>query len=243
MEINLVDENVGLEDPYLVEGFPGVGLVAKIAADYIVQRLDMQLYAEVFSEDAPSVTVFEKGELQSSIRIYASEEHDLLVLKSDAPVSSEDTDIMEGLNEWMEENGITPLYQLGIPVQKKQEEPEVRGVFSGDASEVIDKADIQRPQGFGIVSGPTGGLLEKAIMRDLNAVGLTVKSDPQFPDPDAARKLIEEGISQITGISIDTANLKQSAEEIKEKKQKLVKQMQEAEDHEKSQAYPSEMYV
>lgn len=244
MELVKTGKEFALEDPYLVEGFPGVGLVAKIAADYIVDVLDMELYAEIHSDQAPAVTVFEEGgELRSAIRVYASEEEDLMVLKCDAPVSSSASELLADLNDWMQEEGILPIYQLGIPVKQRPDNSTVRGVFSGDASEVLEVSDIQRPGSFGIIAGPTGGLLEKAIRRDMDAIGLTVESDPKFPDPAAARELIENGVEPITGIDIDTEILQKEADQIRQKKKQLAKQMQEAEDHETSQAFPSEMYV
>lgn len=244
MEVNYLEEDIDLEDPYLVEGFPGIGLVAKIAADHIVRQLDMDLYAEIYSEETSSVTVFDgDGSLRSAVRVYASEKENLLVLKSDAPVSSDASELMQDLNEWMQEEGIQPVYQLGVPVNQKPQEPKVKGVYTGDAEKTVKNTGLQEPDGFGIVAGPTGGLLERALEMDLGAVGLTVEADPQFPDPLAAKKLIDQGVKPITGIEIDTRELKESAEEIRERKKQLAQQIQEAEDHEKSQAYPSEMYV
>lgn len=244
MEVNYINEDIELDSPYLVEGFPGIGLVAKIAADHIVDKLDMEIYAEIYSDETSSVAVFEgDAALRSAIRIYADEENNLLVMKSDAPVSSDASELMEELNEWMQEEDIEPVYQLGVPVNQKPEQPTVRGVYSGEADETLRKAGLNTPTGFGIVAGPTGGLLEKALEMDLNAVGLTVESDPQFPDPLAAKRLIDQGIEPITGIKIETRELKESAEEIRERKKQLAQQIQQAEEHEKSQAYPSEMYV
>lgn len=244
MEVNYLDESIELNNPYLVEGFPGIGLVAKIAADHIVRQLDMDLYAEIYSDQTSSVTVFDgDGALRSAIRIYASEEENLLVLKSDAPVSSDASSLMQELNEWMQKNGIRPLYQLGVPVNQKPQNPEVKGVYTGSAEKTVRNAGLKEPDGFGIVAGPTGGLLERALEMEIDAVGLMVESDPQFPDPLAAKKLIDQGVKPITGVDIDTQQLKDSAEEIRERKKQLAQQIQEAEDHEKSQAHPSEMYV
>lgn len=243
MQVNHI-EGMELDRPYLVEGFPGVGLVAKIAADHLVEELEMELYAEIYSDRTSSITVFEKGgELRSAIRIYGSEEHNLLVLKSDAPVSGDASELMEELNDWMQEEDITPIYQLGVPVNQKPDEPQVNAVYSGDAESIVDESGLEKPPGFGIISGPTGGLLEKALEKDMDSVGLTVESDPQFPDPFAAKKLIDDGVQKILGFEIDTRQLEESADKIRERKKQLAQQIQQAEDHEKSQAYPSEMYV
>lgn len=243
MEVQIINE-MEFDDPYLVEGFPGVGLVAKIASDYIVEKLDMDLYAQFHSEQTPSMAVFEDDyELRAAVRIYGSEEHNLLVLKSDAPVSSGAGKFLANLNQWMDENSITPIYQLGIPAQTADEEKKLFGASTGGKGPELEKLDINKPPGFGIITGPTGGLLKKAIRHEIPALGLAVTSDPKFPDPLAAKKLIDEGVKPVTGLDIETQQLEESSEMIKKQKERIAQQVQEAEDHETSQAYPTEMYT
>jgi uncharacterized protein len=69
-----------------------------------------------------------------------------------------------------------------------------------------------------------------------------VESDPQFPDPAAARQLITKGIEPLTGVSIDTKNLVDRAEEIREQKERLAKRMKEAGEAESTQAQPLRMF-
>lgn len=241
MDVQIIN-NMEFEDPYLIEGFPGVGLVAKIASDYLIEKLDMILYAQIHSKDAPNLAVFENDYmLKSAIRIYGSEKHDLLVLKSDTPISSDKDDLFLDLNQWMGEKNITPIYQLGIP-SSSEEDKKLFGTSTGENNHVLENLGINKPPGFGIITGPTGGLLKKAIELDISSIGLAVTSDPQFPDPLAAKKLIDDGIKPITGIEVDTQELQESSEMIKEQKQKIAKQVREAEDHKTSQAYPTEMY-
>jgi uncharacterized protein len=70
---------------------------------------------------------------------------------------------------------------------------------------------------------------------------LIVESDPRFPDPEAARVLLVEGIEPLAGVEVDTDDLVDRGEEIREAKERLAKRMQEGGD-ESTQARPLGMY-
>ena len=57
-----VQEDVDVTAPSLIEGFPGVGLVGKIAADHSVAEFDMTHYANVHCDGLPSVAVYREGD-------------------------------------------------------------------------------------------------------------------------------------------------------------------------------------
>ncbi|MFC6724613.1 PAC2 family protein, partial [Halobium palmae] len=71
--------------------------------------------------------------------------------------------------------------------------------------------------------------------------GLVVESDPQFPDPEAARVVITDGIGPLTGVDVPTDDLVEHAEEIRDAKERLAARMREA-DEESTQARPLGMY-
>jgi uncharacterized protein len=233
-----------LSAPTLVEGLPGVGLVGKIAVDHLVEEFDMAHYANVHCEGIPRVVVYQEGEskLAPPIRLYADAEHDLLALQSDVPISPQAArEFAECIGGWYDDMAITPLFLSGLPAEKDENPPALTGVASGDAEGRLREADIDVPNETGLVSGPTGALLAHAVETDRDAMGLIVESDPQFPDPEAARIIITEGLRPLTGIDVPTDDLVDRAEEIRQAKQNLAQRMQQA-DEESSQARPLRMY-
>ncbi|MDY6778346.1 MAG: PAC2 family protein, partial [Candidatus Nanohaloarchaea archaeon] len=92
------------------------------------------------------------------------------------------------------------------------------------------------------IAGPVGSLLSKTLERGMEAAALVVESDANFPDPDAARAIIDEGIEPLTGIEVDTSELHESAENIKQQKQELIDRLQQMQDDHSTEAYPREMY-
>ena len=233
-----------LAEPTLVEGLPGVGLVGKIAVDHLIQEFDMTHYANVHCEGIPRVVVYQEGDakLAPPVRLYADADHDLLALQSDVPISPQAArEFAECLAGWYEDMAITPLFLSGLPAEKDETPPALTGVAAGDGAARLREADIDVPRETGLVSGPTGALLAHAVETDRDAMGLIVESDPQFPDPEAARIIITEGIQPLTGIEVPVDDLVDRAEEIRQAKQNLAERMQGAEE-ESSQARPLRMY-
>lgn len=260
-----VQNEIDLDEPTCIEGLPGVGLVGKIAADHIIDTFDMTYYAAIRCSGLPPVAIYhnEESELKPPVRLYADAERDLMVLHSDIPIAAESREAFaECVIEWGASNDVTPVFLSGLPQEQGQEQaadasesglgiggggsgdgsrersPELFGVATGDGNAHLDRAGIVPPKQSGAMSGPTGALLHEALNRDLTSVGLVVEAHPQFPDPKASKVLLDHGISPITGIDIDTAELVDQAEEIQTARQRLAKQMQQAKTEESSQATP-----
>jgi uncharacterized protein len=223
----------------LVEGLPGAGLVGKIAADHLVDSFEMAQVGAVHCDGLPDVAVYhrENPTVLSPVRLYADPDRELIVLQSDVPVSpSQARDFAGCVTAWLDSRDVTPLYLSGLP-EGKEDVPELYGVSTGGAGERLEAAGIAPPDQGGVISGPTGALLAHAGRASLAAVGLVVETDPQFPDPEAARKLISGGIEPLADIEVPTDALVEKAEEIRDAREQLAKRMQEAED-ESSQAQP-----
>ncbi len=237
-------EEVPLEDPILVEGFPGVGLVGKIAADHLIETYEMLHYANVHCEGLPRVATYAAadGSLRTPVRLYADPETGLLVLQSDVPVHPAAAVEFAGcLAGWIDEEAVLSVYLSGLARERDASPPELYGVTAGAGDPRVAAADLEAPPESGLVSGPTGAMLADALERDASAVGLIVESDPQFPDPEASSTLIEKGIDPIAGIDTPIEGLTDQAEEIRDAKEAFARRMQQASE-ESSQAEPLKMY-
>ncbi|WP_256298483.1 proteasome assembly chaperone family protein [Haloarchaeobius salinus] len=233
-----------IDGAMLVEGMPGVGLVGKIATDHLVEEFDMELYGTVHCESLAPIGVYHEGEreLLPPVRLYAAPDEDLVALQSDIPVNSaavaEFADCLVG---WLENENVTPVFLSGLPAEKSGV-PELFGISTGGAGDLLDDIDIDLPPENGVVSGPTGAFLNEAGEAGLDGVGLVVQSNERFPDPEAARVLIEHGIGPLTDIEVDISELVDHAEEIRKQKEKLAEKMRQAKDEESSKAQPLRMY-
>lgn len=244
--ISVRTKGIGLDEPTLVEGFPGVGLVGKIAADHLVDAFEMDHYADIHCDSLPPVAAYgsDDPELRTAVRLYADGDDDLAVLQSDVPVApSAAKSVAACLADWLDEHAVTPVYLSGRPAEKGDEPPALYGVSAGDGDALLADAGIEAPGEPGLISGPTGALLHEAVESGRTAVGLVVETDPRFPDPEAANVLLTGGVGPLTGLSIPTDDLVDRAEEIREAREQLAQRMQGPEEAEAStQAQPLRMY-
>ncbi|MBS3760501.1 proteasome assembly chaperone family protein [Halodesulfurarchaeum sp.] len=243
----VLNHDVDLDRPKMIEGLPGVGLVGKIATDHIIETLDMDAVGYVACDGLPKIAIYGEGEhdVGTPVRIYATETRDLLALQSDVPVSRQTApNFAETLVDWIDQVEAFPLFLSGLALEEAKPDrlPAVFGVATGEAADQLEANNIQPPEERGAIGGPTGALVNRAHHCALDSCGLIVESDPQFPDPAAARQLIANGIEPIADISVPTDDLVGRAEEIRTQKEALAKRMQQASEEESSQAQPLRMY-
>ena len=235
---------VDLEEPALVEGFPGLGLVGKIATDHLIDELGMAYHASIHCEGLPLLGTYQADDrtIRPPVRIYVSESANLYCLQSDTPVSAGAVrSVADCLTAWIEDRDATPIYLSGLPAERDGE-PSMFGVATGDAGSKLDEHGLDGPDEAGAVSGPTGALLNRAAANEQPAIALVVESSPQFPDPEAARVLVEDGIGPIADVDVDVSELVEHAADIRRQREELAKQMREVTREESSQARPMQMY-
>jgi uncharacterized protein len=232
-------DDIEFDSPVLVEGLPGAGLVGKIAADHLVEELEMDYYGSIRCDGLPEVAVYEgeQSDVRPPVRLHADGDRDLIVLQSDVPVSpTQAGGFADCVTNWLEDNGVFPLYLSGLP-EEKNGVPELYGVATGAGHDELDDAGIVPPRESGIITGPTGALIDNANEAGLDSVGLIVQTEAQFPDPEAARVLLEHGIEPIADVDVDTETLLDRADEIQEAREELAQRLHEA-DEESTQAQP-----
>lgn len=236
-------DDLGVESPYLVEGLPGVGLVGKIAADHLVSEWDMRHVATCRCDGIPDVAIYSEGErgVMGPVRIYADTDRNILALQSDVPVSPQAaTEFASCITGWFRATDVTPIYLVGLATEKDGV-PALYGVGVGAGADQLADHDIDPPSETGMVSGPTGALMAEAERTGLDSLALVVEANARFPDPEAARILLTQGISRIADLDVNTDQLVDQAEEIADAREKLAKRMEEA-TQESSQAQPVGMY-
>jgi len=228
-----------LDSPTLVEGLPGAGLVGKIAADYLIEQLEMDHVADVRCDGLPRVAVYRGDDpaTRAPVRLHADETRDLLVLASDVPVSpSAAPEFADCVSGWLADHDVFPVYLSGL-TEEKDGVPEVYGISTGDAADRLAAANVSAPPDGGVVSGPTGALLARTDELGLPSICLIAQTEGQFPDPEAARAILDGSIGPLADEEFDTETLIERAEEVRAARERLAQQLQNADD-ESSKAQP-----
>ena len=230
--------------PTLVEGLPGLGMVASIAVDQITTQLDLEQHGRIVSDDLPPVASFSDGRVRDPVRVYAGEDPAVMTLQSDVPVPPR---AVESLSECImtdvAEEFDRAVLLAGAPAESEDEVGDVVGVATTDRLErALADADIELADGTGIIGGVTGALLAACYESDVPAAVLVVRSNPYIPDPAAARAVIEDALEPLVDFDIDTRELLEQAEEIQAQKRRIAEQLQEYQQSEGTQPSTPSMY-
>ena len=74
-EVEICDfEDVDLKGATVIAGFPSIGLVSTIAANYLIDALNLKQIGCVTSSQFPALSVVHTGEPLSPVRIYAGDQ-------------------------------------------------------------------------------------------------------------------------------------------------------------------------
>jgi len=235
---------LGTESPTLIEGLPGLGLVAAIAVDQITKQLELDQHGTIVSDDFPPVAAFHDGRVRDAVRVYAGDDPAVMTLQSDVPipptaVESLSQCVLSDLAEEFEQ----AIFLAGAPAESEDEIGEVAGVATTDTLETaLADAGITLADGSGVVGGVTGGLLADCYHDDVPAAVLIVRSNPYIPDPAAARAVIENALEPLVEFDIDTQELLEQAEEIQKQKQQIAEQLRQYQQQQDQQPAMPGMY-
>ena len=220
--------DVTTESPTLIEGLPGLGMVASIAVDRITDQLALTEHGHVHIDDFPPVAAFSDGRVRETIRVYAGADPDVMTLQSDVPIPQPSVEplsrcVLDDLAETFDR----AVFLAGAPAQSEEELGEVTAVATTDAIESdLRAADVELAEESGALGGVTGGLVSTCYREDVPAAVLIVRCDPRLPDPGAARAVIEDALEPLVAFDVDTSELQEQAEEIAKQKQQVAQQLQ-----------------
>ena len=76
--VKIIDfEEIDLKGATVIAGFPSIGLVSTIAANYLIDALNLKQIGCVTSPEFPALSVVHTGEPLSPVRIYCGSQADV----------------------------------------------------------------------------------------------------------------------------------------------------------------------
>ncbi|MBS3793851.1 MAG: proteasome assembly chaperone family protein [Candidatus Thorarchaeota archaeon] len=220
-------EELDMEEPLLVCGFPSAGVVGTIAANTIMEQLDMKEVAHLRSRHLPSAAVFFDGRLRHPFRVYASKNENLLVLTTELPIAEEGMyEVSSAILDWAAGVGVRETVILdGIPVQGIPSKRKVLYATEEEKLQEFEADDNIAMLQKGIITGIAGSILSETLCRPMVGFAFLTPAIAVVPDPEAAALLLET-LNRHYEIDIDTADLKESAENIRKKMREMAEQVE-----------------
>ena len=205
-------KRVDVEGAIVIDGFPSVGLVSSIVANYLVDTLQMEQIGIVESPAFPTVSLVRNGIPQHPVRIYAGRP------KSDRPGAGVDkivafvsefhpapgviVPLATAILDWVQDQRCSLLVSPeGLVVESPSGPPrrhrgglsdmKVFGIASTRKARdlYIDPNTI--PFTEGVITGIAGVLLNEGRRRGFDVLTFLAEAQADYPDARAAAKVIE----------------------------------------------------
>ena len=232
-EVEIVDfENVDLSNATVIAGFPSIGLVSTIAANYLIDALNLKQIGCVRSSHFPALSVVHTAEPLSPVRIYAGNQGNgkkIVVFVSEfKPKPHLINSISDTIMEWSTKNKCKCLISPeGMVVEGKGETSgnsvDAYAIGSTEtARAMLMSKDIAQFKN-GIIAGVSGVLLNLGKQADFEVISILAEAHPNYPDAKAAAAAINV-MALIMGIEINVTPLYEESARIEKQLQKFHKQ-------------------
>jgi uncharacterized protein len=187
-------------NPVLIEGLPGLGLVGKIALRYLIKQLKAKKVAYLYSPHFPYfVLVNKKGNvrlLRGAFYYYKNPNgpNDLVLFTGDSQSQTIEGqyEIADQILNFSEKHGVKTIATIGGYRMEPKEKPKV--FIAATSQEILDKAleagATLSTSGSPIV-GTAGLILGLAKFKKITALCLLGETRGYLPDPLAAKSILE----------------------------------------------------
>ncbi|MGQ9583105.1 MAG: proteasome assembly chaperone family protein [Thermoplasmatota archaeon] len=198
----------------VVEGFPSVGLVSTLAANYLVEQLKLPNIGCIHSRYLPVTSIIRDGQPHHPVRIYGDSR--LVVFLSEfRPPAALVAPLVDAVLEWTGKAGCGPIISAeGLPIDDtaKPEKINTYGVASTEKTRnLLDRCGIPLLR-EGIVTGISGVLLNEGARLDRDILCIIADAHESYPDARSAARIVEAIDSLLPQIKLDTAPLYKEAE-------------------------------
>ena len=186
-------------NPVLIEGLPGLGLVGKIALRYMIKQLKAKKIAYLYSPHFPYfVLVNKKGNVRllrgAFYYVQNPKGTDLILFTGDSQSQTIEGqyEIADQILAFSEKNNVKTIATIGGYRMEPKEKPKV--FIAATSQEIIDKAlqagATLSTSGSPIV-GTAGLILGLAKFKKIDALCLLGETRGYLPDPLAAKSVLE----------------------------------------------------
>jgi len=216
----------------IVDGFPSVGLVSTIAANYLIDMLRLKQIGVIDGDQFPTLSVVHNGEPLAPARIYGGErggegkKEKIVVFVSEfQPAPNLIRPISEAMLAWARlkkaDFMISPEGLVLEGPAAEDDKVEVYGIGSTERIQALVKSLGIAPFTRGIITGVSGILLTLGKREKFDVLSILAEAHANYPDARSAAVVIDV-IAKLMGMKIDVAPLYREAEGF----EKQIKQLQ-----------------
>jgi hypothetical protein len=213
-------EKPNLTNPVLIEGLPGIGFVANIAALHIIQELKAKRFAEIRSSSFQDFAVTtENGNARFPVNeLYyhkrGNGERDLLILygNTQALTAVGQYELCGCVLDFVNKLGCSYVITLGgLRKGEKVDTPPKIYCAASDHRALKDATDLGAEIIEGHIFGVAGLLIGLGKLRGMKGCCLLAETPGYYPDASAAREVLK-AICKLLHMNIDLTRLNLAVE-------------------------------
>ncbi|MBS3132852.1 proteasome assembly chaperone family protein [Candidatus Woesearchaeota archaeon] len=216
------------KSPIIIQGFPGIGMVGAIAAEFLIQHLETKLVGKIIVDKTPPLVAVHEGRLIEPYSIYYNKKYNLLIIHSIVATPGSEWQIADSIVALANELKAAQIISLeGIGSSDgKNTSKTFYYCNSARLEKVLQKANIESLK-EGIIMGQTSALLSKADITPISCI--FAETHTNLPDSKAAAELIK-ALDVILDLKIDYKPLLKIAAQFEEKFRGIMVQSEKAKD-------------
>lgn len=229
-EVEIVElRKIDLRGAVIIDGFPSVGLVSSIVANYLIALLKLEYIAVMDSGLFPTVSLVRNSEPLGPARVYARPnlrpgEQQVVVFSTELqPSANLLRPIGRAIMDFAQEQKCGLIISAGGLIVEGDEtngeaeergEVSVYGIGSTEHAEKLLVAADATPFTDGVISGTAGVLLNEGRRRGMDVITLLAEARPDMADARAAALILTSIDQMVMHLRLDVEPLCKEAERL-----------------------------
>jgi len=196
---------------YIIEGFPGFGLVATIATEYLINHLDADQIGKIIVEETSPVVAVHSGHVIEPVGIFYAKKYNLVILHVLSSITGLEWQMSKKIEELAKELNAKEIICIE-GVGSISGENNAYYISEKNEKKFANKTKIKKLD-EGIIMGVTGSLI---LNKSLPISCIFAETASNLPDSRAASKIIEV-LDRYLDLKVDPKPLLKKASEFEAK--------------------------
>lgn len=218
------------KSPIIIEGFPGLGLIATITTEFLIKHLGAKPIGYMWSEKLMPIAAVHDSKIIQPLEIFYAEKENIVIVHALSDVRGMEWEISNSLKDLYEQLKAKQIITLEGIMSKAETNNVYYYTNNVSTKKKLDSIKLF-PLKEGIIMGVTAGLVlkEKETEKAMDMAGIFIETHSSLPDSKSAAKIIGV-LDGYLGLKVDPRPLLAAAEQFEQKLKTLIESSKQAKD-------------